>query len=180
LLASAVLYRSIGWRDLYDSLLTSARMTISIGMLIAGALVFNYVVTAENIPRTISVIFKAYELSPLGFLLLANLLLLLLGCFLEGTTILLIIVPVLLPTAQALGIDPVHFGVVAVVNIMIGLITPPYGLLLFMMVKIADVPLKDIVRDVLPFLAVMVAALALITVVPDLVLFLPRLFGYKG
>jgi C4-dicarboxylate transporter, DctM subunit len=175
-----VLYRSIGWRDLYDSLLTSARMTISIGMLIAGALVFNYVVTAENIPRTISVIFKAYELSPLGFLLLANLLLLLLGCFLEGTTILLIIVPVLLPTAQALGIDPVHFGVVAVVNIMIGLITPPYGLLLFMMVKIADVPLKDIVRDVLPFLAVMVAALALITVVPDLVLFLPRLFGYKG
>jgi len=66
------------------------------------------------------------------------------------------------------------------VNIMIGLITPPYGLLLFMMVKIADVPLKDIVRDILPFLGVMIAALALITFVPELVLFLPRLFGYQG
>ena len=149
-------------------------------MLIAGALVFNYVVTAENIPKTISTLLKAYELSPLGFLLLANVLLLVLGCFLEGTTILLIIVPVLLPTAHALGVDPVHFGVVAVVNIMIGLITPPYGLLLFMMVKIADVPLKDLVRDVLPFLAAMIAALALITLVPSLVLSLPRLLGYNG
>ncbi len=115
-----------------------------------------------------------------GFLLAANVLLLTLGCFLEGTTILLVIVPVLLPTAQALGVDPVHFGVVAVVNIMIGLITPPYGLLLFMMVKIANVTLKDLVREVLPFLAVMIGALALITLVPDLVLFLPRLLGYKG
>jgi tripartite ATP-independent transporter DctM subunit len=180
LLVSALVYRSIGWRDFHQSLMNSARMTISIGMLIAGAIVFNYVITVENIPKTISAVLKAYELSPFTFLLLANLLLLVLGCFLEGTTILLIIVPVMLPTAQALGVDPVHFGVVAVVNIMIGLITPPYGLLLFMMVKIADVPLKDIVRDILPFLGVMIAALALITFVPELVLFLPRLFGYQG
>jgi C4-dicarboxylate transporter, DctM subunit len=180
LLASALIYRSITVRDVYDSLLTSSRVTISIGMLIAGALVFNYVITAENIPRTLSTVLKGYELSPLGFLLLANLLLLLLGCFLEGTTILLVIVPVLLPTAHALGVDPVHFGVVAVVNIMIGLITPPYGLLLFMMVKIADVPLKALVRDIMPFLAAMIGALALITLVPDLVLFLPRLLGYKA
>ena len=180
LLVSALVYRSIGWRDFHQSLMNSARMTISIGMLIAGAIVFNYVITVENIPKTISAVLKAYELSPFTFLLLANLLLLVLGCFLEGTTILLIIVPVMLPTAQALGVDPVHFGVVAVVNIMIGLITPPYGLLLFMMVKIADVPLKDLVRDILPFLTVMIAALALITFVPELVLFLPRLFGYQG
>jgi C4-dicarboxylate transporter, DctM subunit len=180
LLASALIYRSIGWRDIYNSLMTSARITISIGMLIAGALVFNYVITAENIPKTLSVMLKGYDLSPLGFLLLVNLLLLVLGCFLEGTTILLVIVPVLLPTAQALGVDPVHFGVVAVVNIMIGLVTPPYGLLLFMMVKIADVPLKDLVRDVMPFLGVMIGALALITLIPELVLFLPRLLGYKG
>ena len=180
LVISALLYRSIGWHDLYNSLLTWGRMTISIGMLIAGAIVFNYVVTAENIPKTISVMLKAYDLSPLGFMLWTNVLLLILGCFLEGTTILLIIVPVLLPTAQALGIDPVHFGVVAVVNIMIGLITPPYGLLLFMMVKIADVPLKDIVRDIVPFLAVMMGALAMITLIPDIVLFLPRLLGYQG
>jgi len=86
----------------------------------------------------------------------------------------------MLPTAQAVGVDPVHFGVVAVVNMMIGLVTPPYGLLLFLMVKIADVPLKDLVRDVMPFLVVMIVALAIITLVPDTVLFLPRLFGYQG
>jgi len=180
LLISALLYRSVRWVDLYGSLLTSARTTISIGMLIAGALVFNYVITIENIPRALAAVMKAYELSPLAFLLFANVVLLVLGCLLEGTTILLVIVPVLLPTAQALGIDPVHFGIVAVVNIMLGLITPPYGLLLFMMTRIADVPLGDLVREVLPFLGVMVGALALITYVPDLVLFLPRLLGYKG
>ena len=160
--------------------MTSARITISIGMLIAGALVFNYVITIENIPKTLAAMLKAYELSPLGFLLLVNLLLLALGCLLEGTTILLVILPVLLPTAHALGVDPVHFGILAVTNIMIGLVTPPYGLLLFMMVKIADVPLRDLVREVMPFLAVIIGALALITLVPELVLFLPRLMGYKG
>jgi tripartite ATP-independent transporter DctM subunit len=180
LLVSACLYGSARLRDLYCSLLTSARTTTSIGMLIAGALAFNYVITVENIPRTLAAMLKAYELSPLAFLLAVNLLLLILGCILEGTTILLVIIPVLLPTAQLLGIDPVHFGVVAVLNIMIGLITPPYGLLLFMMVKIAGVPLSDLVREVMPFLAVMIGALALITLVPDLVLFLPRLLGYKG
>jgi C4-dicarboxylate transporter, DctM subunit len=180
LLASAIIYRSIGWRDVYQSLVTSARITISIGMLIAGALVFNYVITIENIPKSVAALFKAYELSPLGFLLLANVVLLILGCFLEGTTILLVVVPVMLPTASALGVDAVHFGVVAVVNIMIGLVTPPYGLLLFLMVKIADVPLKDIVRDVMPFLAAMIGALALITLFPELVLFLPRRMGYQG
>jgi tripartite ATP-independent transporter DctM subunit len=180
LLISALLYRSIGLRDVYRSLERSARVTISIGMLIAGALVFNYVVTAENIPRTLAVLLQAYDLSPLAFLLCVNLLLLALGCFLEGTTIILVILPVLLPTAQALGVDPVHFGVVAVLNIMIGLVTPPFGLLLFMMGKIAGVPLKDLVREVMPFLGVMIGALALVTLVPDLVLFLPRLLGYKG
>jgi C4-dicarboxylate transporter DctM subunit len=180
LLASALIYRSVTWRGIYASLMTSARITVSIGMLIAGALVFNYVVTAENIPRALSAILKAHELSPTGFLVFANIALLLLGCFLEGTTILLVFVPVLLPTAHALGIDPVHFGVVAVVNIMIGLITPPYGLLLFLMMKIADVSLKELVREVMPFLVVMIGALALITFVPDLVLFLPRVMGYKG
>jgi len=180
LLVSVFLYRSIGWGDIYRSLVTSSRITISIGMLIAGALVFNYVITVENIPKTLSAALKAYELSPWLFLLAANILLLILGCFLEGTTILLVIVPVLLPTAHALGIDPVHFGVVCVVNIMIGLVTPPYGLLLFMMVKIAAVPLKDLVLEVLPFLWVMIGALALMTFIPEIVLFLPRLMGYKG
>ena len=180
LLASMVLYQSVGLRDIYNSLNTSARITISIGMLIAGAMVFNYVVTVENIPKTVAAMLQAYQLSPFTFLLFANILLLILGCFLEGTTILLVIVPVLLPTAVALGIDPVHFGVVCVVNIMIGLVTPPYGLLLFLMVKIGQVSLTELVREVMPFLWAMIAALALMTFVPELVLWLPRLFGYKG
>jgi tripartite ATP-independent transporter DctM subunit len=180
LLVSALLYRSVTFRGIYNSLLTSSRVTVSIGMLIAGAMAFNYVITAENIPKTLSAMLAAYELSPIGFLLLVNVLLLVLGCFLEGTTIILVILPVLLPTAQALGIDPVHFGVVAVTNIMIGLVTPPYGLLLFMMTKIANVALRDIVREVMPFLGVMFIALALITYLPGAVLFLPRLMGYTG
>jgi len=180
LAVSAILYRSVSWRDLYGTLVRSSRITISIGMLIAGALVFNYVITVENIPKVVAALLKGWQMSPAMFLLVANVILLVLGCFLEGTTILLVILPVMLPTAQALGIDPVHFGVVAVVNIMLGLVTPPYGLLLFMMVKIADVSLTELVKEVMPFLAVMIGALALITYVPDLVLFLPRLLGYKG
>jgi C4-dicarboxylate transporter, DctM subunit len=180
LLISAFLYRSVSAKDVYVSLRTSARITVSIGMLIAGALVFNYVITVENIPKTLSAMLKAHELSPLVFLLVVNMLLLILGCFLEGTTIILVILPVLLPTAQALGIDPVHFGVMAVMNIMMGLVTPPYGLLLFMMSKVTDVPLRDIVREAMPFLYAMLGALALITLFPGLVLFLPRLLGYTG
>jgi C4-dicarboxylate transporter DctM subunit len=180
LLVSAVLYRSIGWRDVYASLVSSARISVSIGMLIAGALVFNYVITVENIPAAVSRFMAGFELSPLLFLLLVNALLLVLGCVLEGSTIILVILPVLLPTAVALGVDPVHFGVIAVFNIMLGLVTPPYGLLLFMMSKIANVGMAALVREVLPFLAVMLAALAAITLWPGLVLFLPRLAGYTG
>jgi tripartite ATP-independent transporter DctM subunit len=180
LLVSAFLYRSVRLKDVYQSLVSSARVTISIGMLIAGALVFNYVVTIENVPKALAAVLKAHELSPFAFLLFANVVLLALGCFLEGTTILLVIVPVMLPTARALGIDPVHFGVVAVVNIMIGLVTPPYGLLLFMMTQITGVSLREMMREVTPFLVAMIGALALITFIPELVLFLPRLLGYKG
>ena len=180
LLVSAVLYRSLSWHSIYVSLVSSARISISIGMLIAGALVFNYVITVENIPQSVSAVLKTYELTPLLFLLIVNLMLLLLGCFLEGSTIILVVLPVMLPTAQALGIDPVHFGVVAVFNIMLGLVTPPYGLLLFMMTKIADISLTALTREVLPFLAVMIAALALITLLPDAVLWLPRRAGYTG
>lgn len=180
LLVATALYRSMGWREVYESLLTSARTSVSIGMLIAGALVFNYVITSENIPASLSAVLRALDLSPLAFLLVVNLLLLVLGAFLEGSTIILVILPVLLPTATALGVDPVHFGVIAVLNIMIGLVTPPYGLLLFMMTKIAEVSLLDLVKEVMPFLSVMVGALAVITLWPDFVLFVPRLAGYAG
>ncbi len=179
-LISALLYRSVTLRGTYASLLSSARTTASIGMLIAGALVFNYVVTVENIPNALRAFLAGYELSPIAFLLMVNVILLVLGCLLEGTTILLIVVPVFLPTAQALGIDPVHFGIVAVVNIMIGLITPPYGLLLFIMTNISGAPLRQIARETMPFLIVMLGALLMITLIPDIVLWLPRRFGYQG
>ncbi|WP_100958938.1 TRAP transporter large permease [Bosea sp. FBZP-16] len=180
LAVSVLLYRSVSFRAFYGSLAYSARTTASIGMLIAGALVFNYVVTIENIPDSLRMLLAGWNLSPLGFLILVNVLLLILGCLLEGTAILLIVVPVLIPTAKALGIDMVHFGVVVVVNIMLGLITPPYGLLLFIMTNIAEVPLRLIVRECMPFLGAMLVALALITFFPSLVLWLPRLMGYQG
>jgi tripartite ATP-independent transporter DctM subunit len=180
LLVSAFLYRTMGLRDAYQALLGSARVTASIGMLIAGAMVFNYVITVENIPKALAATLQAAELSPFMFLLLANVLLLVLGCVLEGTTILLIFVPVLMPAALALGIDPVHFGVMVVVNVMIGLCSPPYGLLLLMMVKITGVPLKDIVREMVPFHISMTITLFLITYVPWFTLVVPRLLGYKG
>ncbi len=180
LVISIVLYRSISLRSFYGSMLASARTTASIGMLIAGALVFNYVVTVENIPTGLRDILTAWDLNAVTFLIFVNVVLLLLGCVLEGTAILLIVVPVFIPTAQALGIDMVHFGVVVVVNIMLGLITPPYGLLLFIMNRISGAPLRDIVRDTLPFLYAMVGALVLITFVPEIVLWLPRMLGYQG
>lgn len=179
-LISLLLYRSISMRQTYEAVLSCARSTASIGMLIAGALAFNYVVTVENIPQTVKVMLSAYDLSPITFLVAVNIILLVLGCLLEGTTIILVILPIFIPTAQALGIDLVHFGVVVVVNIMIGLITPPYGLLLFIVSNIARTPLTAIVRDSLPFVAAMIVALAIITFIPETVLWLPRLAGYKG
>jgi tripartite ATP-independent transporter DctM subunit len=180
LIVSVTLYRSLSGRELYGALLVSARTSASIGMLIAGALVFNYVVAVENIPDDLRAILTGWDMSPVGFLIFVNVALLLLGCVLEGTAILLIIVPVFIPTARALGIDMVHFGVVLVVNIMLGLVTPPYGLLLFIMTSISGAPLRDIVRDCLPFLFWMVVCLGLITFIPDLVLWLPRMAGYEG
>ena len=180
LLISVLLYRSVSFADFYESVRVSAHTTASIGMLIAGALVFNYVVTVENIPQHLSVLLAAWNLSPTMFLILVNIILLFLGCLLEGTTIILVILPVFIPTAQALGIDLVHFGVMCVVNIMLGLVTPPYGLLLFVMTRIAEVPMRDLVRDVLPFIGTMVIALVVITFFPETVLWLPHLFGYQG
>ncbi len=179
-LIAAVFYRSITLAQTWAAVRESARSTAAIGMLIAGALALNYVITSENVPNTVRGILAGWEMSPWQFLLVVNLILLVLGCLMEGSTILLVVVPVLVPTAQALGIDMVHFGVVVVVNIMIGLVTPPYGLLLFICAKLSGQPLTAVVRDTLPFLVAMIAALVLITYVPELVLWLPRQLGYQG
>jgi C4-dicarboxylate transporter, DctM subunit len=180
LLASTFLYRAVTWKQLYEAILTSGKATTSIGMLIAGAMAFNYVVTIENIPNALARLMAGYDLAAGGFLLLVNVILLILGCLLEGTTILLVIVPIFIPTAKALGIDLVHFGVVVVVNIMIGLLTPPYGLLLFVIANMTKQPLGAIVREAIPFILMSIVVLAIITAVPEAVLWLPQIFGYKG
>ncbi|WP_109465275.1 TRAP transporter large permease [Albibacillus kandeliae] len=177
---SVIFYRSVSIKQFYDTLLSSARSTATVGILIAGALTFQYVVTRENVPDALAAFLGQYDLSPVGFLIAINLLFLVLGCILESGAILLIIVPIFIPTAQSLGIDLVHFGVVCVVNAMLGLITPPYGLLLFIVSSITKEPLGKIVKDLLPFLLALFVALAIITFVPDFVLWLPRLLGYKG
>lgn len=179
-LIAAVFYRSLTLRQTWSAVVDSARSTAAIGMLIAGALALNFVITSENVPNTVRGILAGWELSQWQFLLLVNIILLVLGCLMEGSTILLIVVPVLVPAAQALGVDMVHFGVMVVVNIMLGLVTPPYGLLLFIVAKLSNQPLMAVVRDTLPFLLAMIAALALITYVPELVLWLPRQLGYQG
>ena len=167
-------------RDWCAVLSDSARSTAVVGIIICGAFLFNYVLATEQIPARIAEGFAALELGPLGFLLVVNLVFLVLGCLLDTTTLLLVMVPLLLPVAKALGVDLVHFGVVIVVNMMIGLLTPPYGVLLFVLSGLAGVPVKGIVRELLPFIAVLVAVLFLITFVPSLVLALPRLAGYPG
>ena len=179
-LVSTVFYRSVSLRTAYVTVRNSARSTAGVGFLIAGALAFNYVVTIEQVPNVIRDALGERELTFWSFLLMVNVLLLLLGCLLEANAILLVIVPIFLPTAVALGVDPVHFGVIVVVNTMIGLATPPYGLLLFVVTSITKSPIRDTIRHLLPFLAIMIAGLAIITFVPDLVLWLPRLYGYKG
>jgi tripartite ATP-independent transporter DctM subunit len=180
LFAATVLYRAVTPRQLYEAVLTSGRATASIGMLIAGALAFNYVVTVENIPASLAQLMAGYDLSAAGFLLVVNIILLILGCLLEGSTILLVVVPIFIPTAKELGIDLVHFGVVVVVNIMIGLLTPPYGLLLFVLANMTKQPLGAIVREAAPFIGMAVLVLAIITIFPESILWLPRVMGYKG
>ncbi len=180
LVISVVLYRSVTPSGMYNSLLNSGRQMTTIGLLIAGAMVFNYVVAKEEIPKDVQTWLAGFQLSKDGFLLLVNITLLILGCLLEGGTILLVIVPIFIPAAQALGIDMVHFGLVVTINLMIGLITPPYGLLLFIVASMSKQPLGPLIKETLPWVFVLVAALMVMTYVPETVLWLPKLLGYKG
>ena len=109
-----------------------------------------------------------------------NILLLILGCILDASTIILVIIPLFIPTCRELGIDLIYFGVVAVVNTMIGLITPPYGILLFVINAVTQIPLSEIIREIWGFIAALVFALVLMILFPDIILWLPRLFGYAG
>jgi tripartite ATP-independent transporter DctM subunit len=180
LMLAAMFYRAISLGNLYRVFVDSARSSASVGIVIGGAFILNFIVIQEQIPQAISAMLEGAEISPILFLILVNLLILALGCVLDATTIILVIVPLFIPTCSALGIDLVHFGVLVVVNSMLGLITPPYGILLFVINAVTDIPLREIIAEIWAFLAVLVAALLLMLLVPDLVLWLPRLLGYQG
>ncbi len=179
LLIATFLYRAITVPVLYGVLSESARATAAVGLVIGASLIFNYIVASENIPNQVSGLMQGLSISPLAFLVAINILFLALGCLLDATTIILVIIPLFIPTCRALGIDLVHFGVVAVVNCMIGLITPPYGVLLFVINAITGIPLRTVISAIWPFIGVLIAALSLMILIPDLVLFLPKMFGYK-
>ena len=173
-------YRALSFRGLYQVFVDSARSSASVGIVIGGAFILNFIVISEQIPQAISLMLEGFDVHPLLFLLAVNVLILLLGCVLDATTIILVIVPLFIPTCEALGIDLVHFGVLVVVNSMIGLITPPYGILLFVINAVTDIPLREIIAEIWGLLAVLIAALMLMMLLPDMVLWLPRVMGYNG
>jgi tripartite ATP-independent transporter DctM subunit len=178
LLLAGVVYRAFSPRALFAVTLESLRASAIITMIIAAAYLLNYAFAAEGVPALLADWVAGRHLSPLGFLLLVNLLFLLLGCFLDVSVMLLVFVPMLIPAARLLGIDLVHFGVVVVVNMMIGLVTPPFGMLLFVTNALTGIPLRAMVREGLPFTALLLLALLLLTLFPQLVLWLPQRMGY--
>lgn len=180
LLLAVLLYRVMSVGTLYRILVESARSSAAVGIVIGGALILNYIVASENIPDIMAHTLVGLDVPPLIFLIGVNILILLLGCVLDASTLILVIIPLFLPTCRELGIDLVHFGVVAVVNCMIGLITPPYGILLFVLNAITHIPLASIIREVWAFLAVLIFALLVLILFPETTLWLPRLFGYAG
>ena len=180
LIIAAGLYRTIRIKTLYEIFVESARSAASVGLVIGASMILTYIVIQENIPQALSASLEDADISPLVFLILINILVLLLGCVLDATVIILVIVPLFIPTCEALGIDLVHFGVLVVVNSMIGLITPPYGILLFVINAVTGIPLKEIISEVWVFLGVLILALLLMILLPEIVLWLPRVFGYQG
>ena len=178
LLVSFFLYRTLKLKTLYEVFVESARSAASVGVVIGASMILMYVVVQENVPQLISNMMADSDVHPLTFLVLVNLLVLLLGCILDATVIILVIVPLFIPACNALGIDLIHFGVLIVVNSMIGLITPPYGILLFVISAVSRIPLKDMIREIWPFLGVLVVALFVMIMVPEIVLWAPRSLGY--
>ncbi len=178
LILAGVVYRAFSLKALFAVTLESLRSSAVITIIIAAAYLLNYAFAAEGVPALLAQWVASLNLSQLGFLLLVNALFLVLGCFLDVSVMLLVFVPMLIPAARLLGIDLVHFGVVVVVNMMIGLVTPPFGMLLFVTNALTGIPLKDMVREGLPFTALLIVALLLMTLFPQIVLWLPQTMGY--
>jgi tripartite ATP-independent transporter DctM subunit len=178
LLLAGVVYRALSWRALYGVVLESARGSAVITMILAGSFMLNYAFTAEGVPQMLAGWVDALHLSRLAFLLLVNVLFLVLGCFLDVSVLLLVFVPMLLPAVKALGIDLVHFGVLVVLNMMIGLIHPPFGMLLFVTKALTGIPIGAMMKEGWLFIVMLLALLLAMTVFPQIVLWLPQTMGY--
>lgn len=172
-----LIYRSMTWTQLVSAILETVRSTAMIGLIMAGAFFFNYAIASENVPQMLRDGLMGLNLSPVGFLLSVNILFLALAVMIDEVTILLVIVPLLVPMASALGINLVHFGVMVVFNMMVGLVLPPHGLLLFIMSGLLETSIAQVYQEVLVFVAVMLIVLVAVTFLPDLVLWLPRALG---
>ena len=177
LVLAFIVYRTLTLRQLLPVISATVRATAMIATVMAGAFMFNYAIANENVPQIIQSTMLSWHLSRVEFLLCVNLLMLILAVVLDEVTILLVIVPLLIPIAGSLEIDLVHFGVLVVLNMMVGLCLPPHGLLLFVMSGLTGTPLGEIFREMPPFIVAMLAVVMLVTFIPALVLWLPGVAG---
>lgn len=174
-----VIMRTLRLAQLPKAFDISLQQMAAVMLLIASAFVVNYAIANEGLGTALVRWIDTMQLSPLGFMLVVNVLLLVLGCFLDGSVILLVVIPLLLPSVKSLGIDLNYFGVIVIINFMIGLITPPYGLVLFVLSSLTGAPLQKVFVAILPFVFALVALLLVMVMVPDIVLFLPHMFGFR-
>ena len=174
-IAALFIYRDMGLKDVPRVLIDSARVTVMLLFIIANAFLFAHVLTTEQIPQTIAATILEAGLAPWQFLIVVNIILLIAGNFMEPSAIILILAPILFPIALELGIDPIHLGIIMVVNMEIGMVTPPVGLNLFVTSGITGMSVLEVVRAALPWLGILFVFLIVITYVPIISTFLPDL-----
>jgi tripartite ATP-independent transporter DctM subunit len=179
LIVSVVFYRAFSWKDLKQVLLNTVKATGTLSLLVGCAYAFSYIVTIEKIPNLVANLLLHITNNKYVMLLIVNVLFLILGMFIDTMAIMLVFIPMVLPLINSLGINLVHFGVVIVLNMMIGLSTPPYGMLLFVVSGISGTPLKKIIKEIMPMVLVIIIVLFLITYIPELVMLIPNMSGYK-
>nr|WP_261397770.1 MULTISPECIES: TRAP transporter large permease [Nitratireductor] len=178
LLCGMFVYRSLRIRDLPDIIYRSALVTVAILLILAAARAFAWIIIIEGIPQSIAATIVAWDLSPIVFLLAVNVLLLAFGLFMDPLPGVMILVPILSPIAYSLGIDPIHFAIVVIVNLTLGLLTPPVGALLFVVSSAVKIRVSDMIREMPPFLIVHLIVLLSLTFIPALSTWLPSLSGY--
>ena len=177
LLMALLVYRILGLDGLIEVIKATAKATGVVTLIVGPAFAISYIVSIEKIPQVFASMLLGVSESRFLLLLAINIMFLIFGMFIDVMVVTLVFIPMVLPLVNALGIDLVHFGVVIVLNMMIGLSTPPLGGLLFIVSGVSRTPLHVVIKESLPMTAVMIGVLFLITYVPDLVLFIPRLFG---